>query len=170
MFRVLITFLLLAFFGLSIQSTATHMFSVYASGPNLLLLLAIFIGLKNHKPSGAIGAFLIGLLGDFASAKYLGPSAAGTLVAYCLTVILSQRVYAEHPVTLAMVALLCSLARSVVYVLFLSMYVSSNIFSLETLKGVAFEAFLTAIVAPIVFKIIKWALGKPKHSNSMVYR
>ncbi len=82
--RIIITFVLAALIGLTIQASVVHTSAPAAVAPDFILILTVAIALFYHSPGGALGAFLLGMLADFASAQYVGPNAAGCVVSFVL--------------------------------------------------------------------------------------
>ena len=127
-----------------------------------------------QNPAGVLGAFLLGVAGDFASAQFVGPTAAGAVVVYGLTVIVSSKIYAEHPFTMAMLALFCSLADSFTYVLMVGFYVDVNLLTAAVFRGIGIEAALTALVAPFVIKLLELSVSESinpaKYNNDSLRR
>lgn len=160
MMRSLAIFSFACLAGLAVQALFVHSISPYAVAPDFIVILALYLGLHVRRPAGVIGAFLLGVAGDFASAQFVGPTAAGAVVVYGIMAIVSSKIYAEHPLTLALLALLCSLADSLTYVAMVTLYVDVSLLTPSVLRGVALEALLTALCAPLVVRLLSWSSGE----------
>ena len=121
--RLVLTYLTAALIGLLIQSTFIHSSFPAAAAPDFILILVIAVSRQFHTPGGALGAFCLGLLADFASAEYLGPNAAGSVVTFYCVGLIANRVYADRAPAVFIMAFLCSLAKSCVAILMFYLYV-----------------------------------------------
>lgn len=154
MIRTFLLFLIAFLTGIFIQGTFLHSLVPDAVAPDILLMLVVFLGLRSRTSWGALGAFLVGLGADFATAKFLGPFAAGSVVAFLVTVFISNHLFSEKAFTVGMVASLACLSKDLVAGLLLYIYTDINLFTLASLKLLFFESLLTAIFCPIVIDIL----------------
>ncbi len=174
MFRAVVIFAFACLAGLIVQATLVHSISPYAVAPDFIVILALYLGLRVQSPAGVLGAFLLGVAGDFASAQFVGPTAAGAVVVYGLTVIVSSKIYAEHPFTMGLLALFCSIADSLTYMLMLAVYIDVDMLTAEVLRGIGLEALLTALIAPVVVKLleasVRSSITQTKYNNDSLRR
>lgn len=162
MIRSVVVFLVACVVGLIIQATFAHTIAPFAIAPDIVVILAVFLGLRYQNWLGAAGAFCLGVLGDFASAQFVGPVAGGSLVAFVVAVIVSRKVYAENPVAIVLLTFLCSVADSVYYMIIVGSYVELELVWLSTARGVAIEALITSIIAPAVISALEWGTQRTK--------
>jgi rod shape-determining protein MreD len=160
MIRTILVFFVACIVGLVVQATFAHTISPFAIAPDVIVILAVYLGLNYQHPLGVIGAFLLGVAGDFASAQFVGPVAAGSVLVYGLTVMVSQKVYAENPFAIVMLTFLCSIADSLIYLLMVVMYVNVDLFGEGVVQGVLVEAGITAAIAPFIMTGLKWGTRK----------
>ncbi len=151
MLRIVLVFSVATLLGLFVQGTLIRPLSVSAVAPDFILILVVYLGLHIPTVGGLLGAFVLGLVSDFAAAEFVGPGASGAVVAFCLTVTLSKKVYAESPPATMIVTAVCSLAKSLVCVLILYTYLDVNALSTGT-PTIIYEALLSGLVAPFVIR------------------
>ena len=72
-------------FLFNIQGTLIKPLSPSAIAPDFILMFVVFLALYHPTAVGMVGAFLLGCAGDFASGEFVGPNAAGCVVAFCLS-------------------------------------------------------------------------------------
>ena len=159
--KVVAVFTTFCFLGLYIQGTLIKAVAPAAIVPDFIVVLLIFLALNYPTLSGLVGAFVLGLAADFASAVFLGPNAAGAILCFGLTVFISKKIYAENFVALGMLTVLGSLVKTGTVVLLLALYAHVN-----ALAGVVsymfIEALLTGIVAPPTIKLLYFAKRRVK--------
>lgn len=123
--------------------------------PDILLVLVVFLGLFQRSVSGLSGAFSLGLLGDFASGVYLGPSAAGSVTAFMLSGLIANRVYAEKAPAVFFITAACSLVKNFTAMGLLAVYVrDAALWNPNNWHVLFLEALLCGLLAPLCFKIL----------------
>lgn len=140
--------------GIFIQATLLHSVLPDIVAPDLLVILSVFLGLRARNSTAAIGAFIIGLGADFASAKFLGPSAAGSVVAFAATVFVANHFFSEKWFTVLFTTLIASFAKNLTQALVLAAFTEINLFQWQFLTTALLESSLTAACAPIVIKLL----------------
>lgn len=153
--RVVITFSVAAFLGLIISACVVHSTAATFVSPDFLLVLTVALSLHYHNPYGAIGAFFLGLLGDFASAQFVGPNAAGCVVAFSLVGIIANRVYADKTLAVMIITFLCSLAKSFTYLSVLNFYLTDYVLPDNFLRSAIVEGLISAAVAPLILRALR---------------
>ena len=153
MFRTTFLFLLIALTGLFLQSVMRG--GLIPVVPDIVLVLVVIIALLYPNIPGLLACFGLGLLADFATARYLGPNSAGCVVAFALAVTVSTKIYADRLVGVAMISFVCSIAKALtllaMWAAFLKTY-PSQMFAFKTILS---EAATTAVLAPPLV----WMLG-----------
>jgi rod shape-determining protein MreD len=150
-----LTFFFALLVGLAIQATVVHGLFPQAIAPDFLLILVLYLGVNFRSPFGAVGAFLLGLCADFATGKFVGPFAAGSVLAFALTVTLSNRVYAEKGFALVIIAFLACVVKGATYFIFEAIYPKIPLSS-SVITTILAEAGITAILAPIIMRFLLW--------------
>lgn len=171
MIKTICIYALACFVGLWVQSTliSTLTTSPYTITPDIILVLVCCVGLQIKNPKGALLAFLLGMMSDFASAKFVGPAAAGMVVAYFSVVAISANVFADRALAICGIVFIASLLKSFVYALFLFMYVQDYEFSFQVVQFIAIETLLNVIISPFLIKFLIWVRGE-SDSAGMVGR
>lgn len=170
MLKSVIVFFLAFLIGLFVQATLVHSFESAWVAPDFILILVVYLGLHHKSPAGAVGAFVLGLGADFAEARFVGPNAAGAVLAFCLTVEISNRIYAEKGPATVLVTVVASATKLVAYALMLMLYTKTNVFSGPFAWTVVKEIVLTALFAPLVMKLLGWGRGRSISRVSDAYR
>lgn len=148
--------LVVSFIGLALQATVVHTVMPRSIAPDILVIVAVYLGLMLPRPQGVLLAFVLGLCGDFASGQFLGPQAGGLVVAFAVTVLGSGKLFAENSLALGLLTLVASVGKSAFLLGMLAIYLGSSHFGLSSLQSMLVEAVLSAIFAPLVFRVISF--------------
>lgn len=160
MIRNVLVFTVAMLLGLAVQATLVHSLLPTMVAPDFIVILAFYLGITHKSPGGALGAFLLGLSGDFATAKFIGPNAAGCVLAFSFVVLLSNRIYAERGPALVVVSFLASVVKSLVALAMIALYTQATFAPGEVFRTLLWEALITALVAPIVLRFFRWEQGR----------
>lgn len=161
MMRLIFIFFFISLVGLFIQGTMVRPVSPSAVAPDFLLVLVIYLAL--HFPSiwGLVGAYSLGLTQDFASGEYVGPSAAGMVVAFYFSVVISKKVYAENAIAVGLLVMVASILKSLTYALVFEIFLGINVLMTNEITIWALsipvffvEALFSGLIAPVVMKIL----------------
>lgn len=150
MIRVILKYIFIALFGVFIQSTLAKS-GLYS--PDCLLVIAVVLAFTMQNISGLFCSFFLGLLSDLSSGVYLGPYAAAYVCAFCFAAAISRRVFADRPLAVISVTFLACIIKSLVFSGFVMYFVDSAPISILSLRIFFFEAVLTSLISPIVFRI-----------------
>ncbi len=153
MFRTGFLFLLIALAGLFLQSVMRG--DLISVVPDVVLVLVVIVALLYPSVPGLLSCFGLGLLADFATARYLGPNAAGCVVAFALAVTVSTKIYADRVVGVAMIAFVCSIAKALTLLAMLAAFLNTIQPQVFAARTIFFEGLLTALLAPPIV----WMLG-----------
>ncbi len=82
--------------------------------PNLVLVLAVYLGLRHHGVGGVVGAFLLGYFLDTFSGTLLGVNAAACTAAYVVAYLIARTLWTEDGLPAMMVVFLATLVHTVV--------------------------------------------------------
>jgi rod shape-determining protein MreD len=154
MIKKAVFYLIFCLLGLFLQGSLIHATFPSFVAPDFIVIVVVFLGLRDRNLSGLLASFCLGLLGDFASGVYLGPFAGGCVLVFSVSAVIAQRVYAERTLAIVIICFCCSVIKSLYYLSVLSIYVSADVFTASSGGMMIFEALITALVAPIVFKIL----------------
>ncbi len=154
--------LLLSLVAIFIQGSLLRYLLPDFAIPNLLLIMVVFLGFFEISPIGAILAFSIGLLLDLSSGVLIGPSAGSYTLIFGVLAALSTRLFVESGFAVAVTVFICSIFGNLTYLLLVSQFSPSAGQSLGVLFG---EAFTSALLAPLIFILLKRILT-PKRERS----
>ena len=154
MIRPIIIFLVAGLIGLFIQATLIHSSMPASAAPDFILILVVVVSRQLHTPWGALAAFALGLLADFASAQYLGPNAGGCVLAFLLVGMIANRVYADKVIAVFLITALCSLVKSLFIILMLWIELKDFVFTPDLSKTIFLEAVFSGLFAPIVMRAL----------------
>jgi rod shape-determining protein MreD len=149
--------LLIGLVAVFVQGSLIHTFFPGAIIPDLVLVMVVYLSFYDAGVLGAVLSFLLGLEYDFFSDMLIGPRAGSYTVVYALFASLSQRIFVESAFAAFVSVLFSSFLNSVVYLVLISGFKTTNsdIFSTSI-----FEALFTAVVGPILLRVLKRLLYK----------
>ena len=131
--------------------------------PNLLLVVVIAVGVAERNIGGLILCFLLGLELDLSSGLLIGPWTGACTFIYLVLFSLSQRVFVDTPIAMFGVTFIMSCVGGGVYHIlsYVVPYVAGSTPSLNDISTISIkEAASTALVAPIVFMMIRRRLWR----------
>ena len=164
MMRLVATFAVLLVLGLLVQATLVHSLFPSAIAPDFLLMLVFFLGIHHKSPLGAFGAFLLGVVADLASARFIGPNAAGAVIAFAFVAYSSGHMFAERGAISGILAFFASLVKSIVFLTMMRFYAGIS-FPIEEVTTVLLEALFTGILTPIALGLLR-----PTRSSTFMRR
>jgi len=153
--RLFLLFFLAAIFVLLLQTTLLHLLPISPVVPDLTLVLCVYLGLYHPTVGAALGAFLLGYSIDIVSSRIIGLNAFAMSLVF-LTVYLSSRaIWLQNPLVSSLVVLLASLVKGAALVLVSAIFVSIEGFWIGAGWYIIREALLAALLAPIVFALLR---------------
>jgi rod shape-determining protein MreD len=142
-----------------IQSTLLKLFAPgHMVVPNFVLILVSFLAFYEVSVLGTIIAFILGAQMDLASGLLLGPWCAGFVAVFGMLSSLSQRLFVESPVASFLAVFFASLLASFVYLILVLQFEPAGAQHFTFSLLLLLEAGLTALLAPVVFKMLKWLM------------
>jgi len=130
-----------------------------AFAPDLILVLAVYLGLRHRTASGALGAFLLGYFLDTFSGTVPGTNACALTVVFTMTYLLARNLWVEGGVTVVVVVLLAGCVREGVLLLteVLSRALTSGhpAWHHVLLAGLP-QTLAAALAAPAIFALVRW--------------
>lgn len=152
--RTIIVFAIAVVFGLFVQGTFVRSFAPGAYAPDIILILVVMVALSAPTTWGVVGAFVLGLLADFSTALFLGPNAAGAIVAFCFVVFWSRKVFADRWFAVSALTFVASNLKSIVCLIMFALYAGVDFLNFNSLQILFVEALGSAFLAPIVMKLL----------------
>ena len=166
-----ITFITVAaLMGLLIQATLVHSIYPAAVAPDFILVIVVYLSLTRRNVWGLIGAFFLGVLADFASGQFIGPNAAGSVIAFYVSAIVAEKIYADRGLAVVILSFIASLAKTLTVAAMLAIYLHIDFLGWKVLRVVIYEALLSALIAPILlglFRPGKKGAGKQSASDTL---
>jgi len=121
--------------------------------PNLIIIMVVYLGLKQPHRLAGLAAFVLGILQDSFSGMYLGLHAFSYLCIYTLLSGLAGRLYTDNRALLVLVVFLATLAGALLNLLMLAIFsVSKGVYS-SLLPALIPQALVNALIASIFFNI-----------------
>ena len=143
--------LMIVYGALLVQVTVLPGYLADPFQPNLLVIVIVYLGLREGGWIGGLLAFLIGLVGDCFSGIYLGISAFSFLAIYLAMRKVSGRLYVDNLYLMVLVVFLATLVSGLLNLLLLILFsAAAGIYS--TLLPALFpQSLVNAFAASILF-------------------
>lgn len=152
--RTVVAVVLAAALGLVLQSTALHAIPGGTAVPDILLILCVYLGLRRHSVSGAIGAFVLGYVQDSFSGTAVGLNAAAMCCVYLTIYLTSRRLWVDNLISKVVVVFLAAVIKIVVVTLLSIVFLSWPTMSGNMVSTLALQALSTAAFGPLILRII----------------
>jgi rod shape-determining protein MreD len=124
--------------------------------PNLVLVLAVYLGLRHHGVGGVAGAFLLGYFLDTFSGTLLGVHAAACTAAYVVAYLISRTLWTEDGLPAMIVVFLAALVYTLVahgvVVLVDRAWPGWTV----VIRRGLLQATLAVLVTPWMFRLLQW--------------
>jgi rod shape-determining protein MreD len=135
-----------------LQSTFLHFFPFF---PDLILVLCVYWGLHHPTVGAVLASFMLGYSVDVVSSPLLGINAFAMSLVFLAVYLSSRSIWLHNPLVSAIVVLLASLVKGAALVLVSIIFLSTEGFWIGALKYIMVEALIAALLAPIVFSLLK---------------
>jgi rod shape-determining protein MreD len=158
LFKRILWVLLLGLVATWIQGAVVRSFvSDYGVVPNLILIIVVYLAFHEVNSFGAFLAFLVGFEFDLFSGIRLGPWAGSCVLVFGLLACFAQRMFVESALATVVAVFFSSLAASIVYLL--CTYELHPLTSGRVLI-ILVEALFSAVLAPVVFRVLRVAIPR----------
>lgn len=154
--RAAAAYVLTACTALVLQTTMLHSLTGGRIIPDLVLILCVYLGLREHNVGGATGAFLLGYLLDSFSGSLVGLNAFAMTAVYLVVYLISRRLWMDNPFSAVAMVFLAALLKGVAIAVALAAYLSIDRVSLGAAELLLAEALLAAALTPAVFAVLQW--------------
>lgn len=124
--------------------------------PDLMLVLAVYLGVQHPGVGGAVGAFLLGYFVDAFSGTVLGVNAFALSVVYAGAHLVSRRLWMEGGIPLMVVVFLGAAASEVASVAVTALVAAREPVWQHVLRFGLLEAGAAAVSAPAIFAAVAW--------------
>ena len=151
--RLILLFTVFVVLGLAFESAVPHLVSFRAVVPNLIIILAVDLGLRHHGVVPVMLAFAMGYATDAVAGSHPGLNAFMTTTVFIVSYEISTRLMVANAFVGAMVVFFSVIATA------LATVAIANGFNALSgtgpmLPALALEAAISAIVAPFIFSIL----------------
>ena len=151
--RLILLFAVFAVLGLAIETAVPHLVSFRALVPNLIIILAVDLGLRHHGVLPAVIAFTMGYATDALAGSHPGLNAFMMTMVFLVSYEISTRVMVANAFVGATLVFFGVIATS------LGTIAMANGFNALSDTGpimpeLTLDALISAIVAPIVFAML----------------
>lgn len=139
-----------------LQTSIVPLVPVLPVVPDLLLVLAIWVGLRHHGVGGAFGALALGYVLDTYSGTTLGMHMFALTAAYITAYVLARTVWSEGTVSSVLVTFAAAGMRDVALGIAAMLAGSPRAYGRHLVQYVFLDALAAACVAPAVFAFVRW--------------
>jgi rod shape-determining protein MreD len=124
--------------------------------PDLLLVLAVYLGIRHPSVGGAAGAFLLGYFLDTFSGTVVGLHAFGLTAVYACTHVIARRVWVRHGLPIMAMVFVGGCVAQLAGVAVAALMAARAPLWQHVLRYGFLEAGVAALVAPAVFTAVTW--------------
>lgn len=166
--RLAALFTLAATIALGLQSGGLHWLPLGVLIPDLILILAVDLGLKHHSAGAALIAFAMGLALDSLSGSRAGLNAFTITLVFVLCYELSRHLWITNAMMAAGTVFVAVLIKDFGVLALTGSFGGSQRADLTMLEMVLMQALLTALLSLLVFPLLdscKHLLRLPAHSE-----
>jgi rod shape-determining protein MreD len=159
--RLILLFAVFAVLGLAFESAVPQLIYFRHLVPNLIIILVVDLGLRHHGVLPAIMAFVMGYATDALAGSHPGLNAFMMTMVFLVSYEVSTRLMVTNSFVGATLVFF-----SVIGVALATIAMTSGVNALagSLLPGLTLEAFITALIAPVMFSILsgsKRLMGLP---------
>jgi rod shape-determining protein MreD len=119
--------------------------------PDLMLVLAVYLGIRHHSVGGAAGAFVLGYFLDTFAGTLLGLQAFALTAAYVAVYLVARHLWMDRGFPVIAVAFLAACVRGLALVAVGALVAAPVSLWHHVVRYGLFEAGAAALVTPIVF-------------------
>lgn len=166
--RLVVLYALAALIALTFQTEAPRYLPFGAFLPDLILILAVDLGLRHHNALAALLAFAMGYAADAVSGTHLGLNAFILTLIFALSYVISRQIMIASVGVGAIVVFFALLIRAYAGVAISSGLAAVSDSEFAILRVALPQALITAILAPLVFAMLEQAkrrMGLPLHPS-----
>ena len=166
--RLVILYALAALIALTFQTEAPRYLPFGAFMPDLILILAVDLGLRHHSALAALLAFAMGYTADAVSGTHLGLNTFILTLIFVLSYVVSRQIMIASLSVGAIVVFFALLIRAYAGIAISSGLTAVGDNEFAILRIALPQALITAIVAPLVFAALEQAkrrIGLPLYPS-----
>jgi rod shape-determining protein MreD len=153
--KLSLLFVSVGFILVLLQTTLPRILPLGPFVPDLALVLCVYLGLNHPTVGAVVGIFMLGYSVDVFSSRVLGVNSLAMSLVF-LTVYLSSRfVWVHNPLLSAPVVFVASWVKLASLMIVWTLFLTVEGFGAGALKYALFDAMLAAILAPVLFALLK---------------
>lgn len=152
--RILVLVMLAAIGGVLLETTLLHLLPLGPIMPDLVVVLCVYLALREHSVVGALGAFLLGYFVDSFSGNVLGLNAFAMSLIFLLVYLLARQLWMDNLVTNVAVVFGASLLKAISVAALLALYVSADYPWRHLFSTAWIEAGIAALATPFIFSLL----------------
>ena len=153
--RLFLLYFLVGIVLILLQSTVLHLLPFGPVGPDLVLVLCVYLGLHHPTVAAALGSFVLGYSIDVVSSRLLGLNAFAMTLVFFSVYLSSRAIWLHHPVISSLIVLFAAFVKGFALVLVWVAFLSTEGFWLGAARYIIWEALLAAALAPLVFSLLR---------------
>lgn len=139
-----------------LQTTVFPVLLPAALAPNLLLVLVVYLGVRQFGAWGVLGAFVLGYFLDTFSGTVLGVNAFAFTVVYLGVHHVARVLWTEGGLPAVVIAFAAACAHALLVLTITALAASGDGVWRHALRYAFLEAAVAAAVTPAVFGIVSW--------------
>ena len=151
--RLILVFSVFVVFGLALECAGARIVSFRSLIPNLIIILAVDLGLRHHGVLPAVLAFAMGYATDALAGSHPGLNAFMMTMVFLVSYEISTRLMVANAGVGATLVFFGVIATSLG-----TIAIANGFGALSStgsmLPGLTLQAFITAIIAPFVFSVL----------------
>jgi rod shape-determining protein MreD len=151
---LLVLVMIAAVFGVLLETTLLHLLPTGSMMPDVLVILCVYLALREQSVVGALGAFLLGYFADNFSGDVIGLHAFAMSLIFLLVYTLAQQLWMDNVVANVAVVFAASLLKALSVALLLAFFLSTEYPWHRLFSTVWLEAALAAAFSPFVFSVL----------------
>jgi rod shape-determining protein MreD len=151
--RLVLLFAVFVILALAFESAGARIFSFRALIPNLIIIFAVDLGLRHHGVLPALLAFAMGYATDALAGSHPGLNAFMMTMVFLVSYEVSTRLMVANAGVGATLVFFSVIATSLGTVAIANGFGALSSTG-SILPGLVLQAFITAIVAPLMFSIL----------------
>ncbi len=123
--------------------------------PDLVLALAVYLGIRHHSVGGALGAFVLGYFLDTFAGTVLGVQACALTAAYLAVYVIARHLWMDRGLPVIAVAFLAACVRALATVAVGGLVAAPGPLWQHAVRYGLLEAGAVALVTPAVFAFLR---------------
>ena len=150
-----------AIVAMVLQTTVFPSIPALPVAPNLMMVLAVYLGVFHRNMGGALGAFLLGYFLDAFSGVRLGVNAFAFTLVFAGVQLVARSIWVQGSVPVIVIVFVAGCVRGVVMLAILALAGGTPLWQ-HVVWYTVVESMAAALTAPAVFAVVHWekrALG-----------